>query len=141
MRVTEAHCSRDHTERLLSGLGGAVESTTMRDGHHVEIAAQELSALQWPTDTFVVPGDVSSAAFWLVAASLIEGSEVELKGVGINPSRDGIIEVLEAAGVSISTRSEVRDMAGEPVVDLKVKRTRERLISSRSLFLARRYHA
>lgn len=120
VRVTEAHCSRDHTERLLSGLGVAVTSTDDADGHHVEIAAQELSALQWPTDTFVVPGDVSSAAFWLVAASLIEGSEVELKGVGINPSRDGIVEVLEAAGVHIE-RSATRDMAGEPVVDLKVK--------------------
>jgi len=119
VRVTEAHCSRDHTERLLSGLGVPIESRDDADGHHVEIQSQDLDALQWPTDTFVVPGDISSAAFWLVAASLVAGSEIELRGVGINPSRDGIVEVLEAAGVSI-TRSEVRDMAGEPVVDLRL---------------------
>ena len=120
VRVTEAHCSRDHTERLLAGLGVSVSSRDDADGHHVEIEAQDLDALQWPTDTFVVPGDVSSAAFWLVAASLSEGSEVNLQGVGVNPSRDGIIEVLESAGVAIE-RSDVRDMAGEPVVDLKVR--------------------
>lgn len=119
VRVTEAHCSRDHTERLLSGLGVSVASRDDEAGHHVEIDAQELSALRWPTDTFVVPGDVSSAAFWLVAVALLEGSDVTLRGVGINPSRDGIIEVLEAAGVSIE-RGDLRDMAGEPVVDLKV---------------------
>ena len=56
---------------------------------------------------------------WLLLP-LSRGSEVELKGVGINPSRDGIVEVLEAAGVHIE-RSATRDMAGEPVVDLKVK--------------------
>ena len=118
--VTEAHCSRDHTERLLSGLGVAVSSRDDEQGHHVTIEAQSLEALQWPSDTFVVPGDISSASFWLVAAALVEGSELVLKGVGVNPSRDGIIEVLEEAGVDIH-RGNPRDMAGEPVVDVVVK--------------------
>ena len=83
VRVTEAHCSRDHTERLLSGLGVAVTSTDDADGHHVEIEAQELCM----ADRYVCrSGDVSSAAFWLVAASL-SGVKLNLKELASTVAR------------------------------------------------------
>jgi 3-phosphoshikimate 1-carboxyvinyltransferase len=67
-----------------------------------------------------VPGDISSAAFWLVAASIVPGSDVTLRDVGVNPTRTGILDVLLAMGADI-TRENERDEGGEPVADLRVR--------------------
>jgi 3-phosphoshikimate 1-carboxyvinyltransferase len=68
----------------------------------------------------VVPGDISSAAFWLVAGLLVPGAELLLENVGLNPSRTGILEVLEAMGAPLEFLNE-RLVAGEPVGDLRVR--------------------
>jgi len=67
----------------------------------------------------VVPGDISSAAFWLVAAAITPGAELTVENVGLNPSRTGILEVLEQMGAQITVLNS-RDVAGEPVGDLQV---------------------
>jgi 3-phosphoshikimate 1-carboxyvinyltransferase len=67
----------------------------------------------------VVPGDISSAAFWLVAGAITPGAEITVQNVGLNPSRTGILEVLEQMGAQISVLNR-RDVAGEPVGDLRV---------------------
>ena len=68
----------------------------------------------------VVPGDISSAAFWLVAAAIIPGSELVIENVGVNPTRTGILEVLEIMEVDI-VKENLRVVAGEPVADLRVR--------------------
>ena len=67
----------------------------------------------------VVPGDISSAAFWLVAGAITPGADLTVENVGLNPSRTGILEVLEQMGAQISVLNR-RDVAGEPVGDLRV---------------------
>jgi 3-phosphoshikimate 1-carboxyvinyltransferase len=68
----------------------------------------------------VVPGDISSAAFWLVAGALTPGADLRVENVGLNPSRTGILEVLERMGASIEVEN-AREVAGEPVGDLRVR--------------------
>jgi 3-phosphoshikimate 1-carboxyvinyltransferase len=68
----------------------------------------------------VVPGDISSAAFLMVAAALVPGSDVTITGVGVNPTRDGIIEVLQAMGADLTLHNR-RDQDGEPVADIRVR--------------------
>jgi 3-phosphoshikimate 1-carboxyvinyltransferase len=70
--------------------------------------------------TVVVPGDISSAAFWLVAGALVPGSDLTIENVGLNPTRTGILEVLDQMGANIEI-VHPRDVAGEPVGDLRVK--------------------
>jgi 3-phosphoshikimate 1-carboxyvinyltransferase len=67
----------------------------------------------------VVPGDISSAAFWLVAGAITPGADLTVENVGLNPSRTGILDVLEQMGAAIEVRN-ARDVAGEPVGDLRV---------------------
>jgi 3-phosphoshikimate 1-carboxyvinyltransferase len=68
----------------------------------------------------IVPGDISSAAFWLVAAAIVPGSDLTIENVGINPTRTGILDVLHQMGANITLENE-RDAAGEPVADLRVR--------------------
>jgi 3-phosphoshikimate 1-carboxyvinyltransferase len=68
----------------------------------------------------VVPGDISSAAFWLVAAAIVPGSELVVENVGVNPTRTGILEALEKMGANLQLDNE-RTVAGEPVADIRVK--------------------
>jgi len=109
---TEPHRSRDHTERMLGAMG-------------IDIA--------WKDDVLVVksgqvprcrdvqvPADISSAAFFLVAATIVPGSEVVLEGVGVNPTRTGILEALGAMGADIQRENE-REVSGEPLADLRVR--------------------
>ena len=104
--------SRDHTERMLAAMGGDVRI----DRRTIVISpAKRLT----PID-LRVPGDVSSAAFWLVAATLVPGSRLTLTGVGVNPTRTGLIDMLREMGASIKTENE-RIEAGEPVADLVVE--------------------
>ena len=111
--LTEPALSRDHTERMLSAFGARIE----REGTKVTIEpADELFA----PEEIVVPGDISSAAYWLVAASLIEGSDIILQNVGVNPTRTGILDVLSDMGANITIDNE-RESGGEALADIRVR--------------------
>ncbi|KZE47876.1 3-phosphoshikimate 1-carboxyvinyltransferase [Stenotrophomonas sp. PvP093] len=111
-RVLEPHPTRDYTERMLSAFGVDIEfspgKARLRGG-------QRLRA----TD-IVVPADFSSAAFYLVAASIIPGSELRLKQVGLNPRRTGLLHALRLMGADI-TEENPAEQGGEPVADLVVR--------------------
>lgn len=110
--VTEPALSRDHTERMLQAYG--VEIT--RDDRTVSIrGGQTLKATH-----IVVPGDISSAAFFLVAAAIVPKSKITLKRVGVNPTRSGIIDVMQQMGATLSVEH-VRVESGEPVADITVE--------------------
>ena len=110
--VREPAPTRDHTERMLGGFGVRVE----RDGPWARLdGGQRLRA----TD-IDVPADISSAAFFLVGASIAAGSDLTLEHVGINPTRTGVIEILRAMGADITLERE-REVGGEPVADLRVR--------------------
>ncbi|MFN8161451.1 MAG: 3-phosphoshikimate 1-carboxyvinyltransferase [Solirubrobacterales bacterium] len=111
-RVTEPAPSRDHTERMLAASGAEVRRT----GGSVTVRpAAALSPARWK-----VPGDFSSAAFFLVAATLVPGSEVRLEGVGLNPTRTGLLAILSRMGAEVEETS--RDGgAGEPTGSLLVR--------------------
>ncbi len=110
--VTEPAPTRDHTERMLRGLGYEVETQgnriSLRGGGR--LTARDLD----------VPADISSAAFFLVGASIAADSELTLRHVGINPTRIGIINILRRMGADIEILDE-RDVGGEPVADLRVR--------------------
>lgn len=111
-RVTEPAPTRDHTERMLAGFGCPVE----RDGASVTI--QGGGVLR---GTHIdVPADISSAAFFLVAASIAPGSDLTLRHVGVNPTRTGIIDLLQLMGADIQVLNP-RESGGEPVADLRVR--------------------
>jgi len=111
--VREPALSRDHTERMLRARGVDVQS---RGATHALVGpAPALAAMD-----VLVPGDLSSAAFFLVGALLTPGSEVLLKNVGLNPTRTGLLTVLEAMGATFE-RVQERDESGEPVADLLVR--------------------
>ncbi|MEH6609381.1 MAG: 3-phosphoshikimate 1-carboxyvinyltransferase [Halioglobus sp.] len=110
--VTEPAPTRDHTERMLRGFGYEV---TKQDGVISVTGGGELTA----TD-IDVPADISSAAFFLVAASIAPGSDLLLTHVGINPTRTGVIGILQAMGADISLQNE-REVGGEPVADIRVR--------------------
>lgn len=110
--VAEPAPTRDHTERMLTGMAYPVERT----GNRVCIAGGgRLRGI-----AIDVPADISSAAFFLVGASIAPGSELLLEHVGMNPTRTGIIDILQRMGADICVMNE-RDVGGEPVADLRVK--------------------
>jgi len=110
--VREPSLSRDHTERLLERMG----ATLRRDERGwIELSA---GATLHAVDVDV-PRDISAAAFWLVAATITPGSRVLLPGVGVNPTRTGVLDALRAMGAQIAHENE-RVEAGEPVADLTV---------------------
>jgi 3-phosphoshikimate 1-carboxyvinyltransferase len=112
--VTEPALSRDHSERMLQAFGAELEVYDKTNSVTItgfpELKGQKV----------VVPGDISSAAFWLVAGAIVPGSELTITNVGINPTRTGILEALEMMGAQI-TQENQRVVAGEPVADLKVE--------------------
>lgn len=110
--VTEPEKSRDHTERMLKAFGCDLKI----DGNKVSIEGGQKLV---PSDV-IVPGDISSAAFFLVAGSIVPDSEILLKNVGVNPTRTGILHVLERMGANITLENEV-EVNGEPIADLRVK--------------------
>jgi 3-phosphoshikimate 1-carboxyvinyltransferase len=109
--VGEPQNSRNHTELMIKGFGGEV---TVDDRRISVRGGQRLYARD-----VRIPGDISSAAFFLVAAALIPQSQVVVRGVGVNPTRDGVIEVLRRMGAEIEVLG-ARIETGEPVADLKV---------------------
>ncbi|WP_105614236.1 3-phosphoshikimate 1-carboxyvinyltransferase [Vallitalea okinawensis] len=110
--VIEPNKSRDHTERMLAYFGHPLEI----DGKKVTTTTcNELYSRE-----VIVPGDISSAAYFLVAGSITPNSEILIKNVGINPTRTGILDVLKAMGADINYLNQ-RSVSGEPVADLQVK--------------------
>ncbi len=110
--VTEPAPSRDHTERMLTAFGCPVE----RDG--ATVCVEGGARLQ--ATAIDVPGDISSAAFFLVGAAIAPGSDLLLRHVGINPTRTGVLDILRLMGADIALENE-RDIGGEPVADLRVR--------------------
>jgi 3-phosphoshikimate 1-carboxyvinyltransferase len=110
--VTEPAPTRDHTERMLEGMGYPVQregsKVCLEGGHNLRGIAID------------VPADISSAAFFLVGASIAPGSDLVLEHVGINPTRTGVIDILTQMGASIEIENR-RDVGGEPVADLHVR--------------------
>ncbi len=115
--VIEPVPTRDHSERMLAGFGAQLDISTDADGARVISIHGEA---ELTPQHVVVPGDPSSAAFPMVAALLVPGSEVRIDNVGINPTRAGLIEVLQAMGGDITLVDE-RVVGGEPVADLIVR--------------------
>lgn len=112
--VTEPSVSRDHSERMLQAFGAKLTvdqlACTVTVHGPAELTGQ----------TVIVPGDISSAAFWLVGAAITPGSDLVIENVGINPTRTGILTALEAMGADITLENE-RLVTGEPVADLHVR--------------------
>ena len=110
--VTEPAPTRDHTERMLRGFGYDVQNEngliSLHGGGSLKAASID------------VPGDISSAAFFLVAASIAPGSDLLLNHVGINPTRVGVINILRAMGADITLKN-AREVGGEPVADIRVR--------------------
>ena len=113
--VTEPYISRDHTEQMLTGFGVHLE----RNGTSVTVFPVEEDNFRAPSE-ITVPGDISSAAYFLVAGTIIAGSRLRLNNVGINPTRTGILDVLRDMGAHISVQNE-RESGGECVADLLVE--------------------
>lgn len=113
-QVTEPFVSRNHSERMLKLFGASVstEGTTASISPATQLYGQKV----------MVPGDISSAAYFIAAALIVPGSEVLLKNVGINPTRDGILRVCRAMGADITLLNE-QNSGGEPVADLLVRYT------------------
>ncbi len=110
--VREPHPTRDYTERMLAAFGAACAFVP---GEAAVLGGHALR----PRDV-VVPADVSSAAFFIVAASIVPGSELVLRRVGMNPRRTGLLHVLRAMGADI-TEAHAGEQGGEPVADLRVR--------------------
>ena len=110
--VTEPVRSRDHTERMLTGFGArlSVDGRTVTLTPGAELRGQGVA----------VPGDISSAAFLLVAGTIARGAEITVTGVGVNPTRAGLLDALEAMGAPVG-RSHGALAAGEPVADLTTR--------------------
>ncbi|WP_273484014.1 3-phosphoshikimate 1-carboxyvinyltransferase [Desulforamulus ruminis] len=112
--VTEPAPSRDHTERMLESFGVQL----LRTGNTVTLQGRP----QLRGNKVRVPGDISSAAFPLVAAAILPGSDITVTGVGINPTRDGLLEVLRKMGANLELLN-IRMQSGEPVADIRVRGT------------------
>ena len=111
-KIIEPYPSRDHTEKMLTAFGARIDKT----GN--EITVNSASELNVP-ESIEVPGDISSAAYWIVLASILENSDVVIKNVGINETRTGIIDVIRTMGAKIEYVNE-RISGGEPVADIHV---------------------
>ncbi|BAY33866.1 3-phosphoshikimate 1-carboxyvinyltransferase [Nostoc carneum NIES-2107] len=112
--VTEPALSRDHSERMLRAFGAELSVDPETNSVTVTGPAQLFG------QKVVVPGDISSAAFWLVAAAIVPDSELVVENVGVNPTRTGILEALELMGADIQLENQ-REVAGEPVADIRVR--------------------
>ena len=118
--VTEPATTRDHTERMLNAFGCSVEKSGAT------------ACLRGPATLTAcdidVPADISSAAFFIVGASIAEGSDIVLKHVGINPTRTGVLDILRLMGADIELLNRT-EAGGEPVADIRVRSARLRGIS------------
>ena len=110
--IEEVGPSRDHTERMLRAMGADISTSGAM------ISVRPGAPLR-PRD-LQVPGDISAAAFWIVAAAIVPDSELTLPAVGINPTRAGVVDALRAMGADITLERE-REVSGEPVADIRVR--------------------
>ncbi|WP_062765185.1 3-phosphoshikimate 1-carboxyvinyltransferase [Sphingopyxis terrae] len=115
--VIEPVPTRDHSERMLKGFGATLDVEVEPDGTRW---ISVMGEAELRPQTIVVPGDPSSAAFFIVAALLVPGSDVTIANVGLNPTRAGLVEVLKAMGGDIELL-DAREVGGEPVADLRVR--------------------
>jgi 3-phosphoshikimate 1-carboxyvinyltransferase len=120
-RIVEPLPSRDHSERMLAAAGAEVRR---EDGEDRE-SATGTTVVVGPAERLepgqiAVPADISSAAFFIVAATLVAGSEVTLLDVGVNPTRTGLLDILERMGAAIEVE-ERREVGGEPLATLRVR--------------------
>jgi len=115
--VIEPVPTRDHSERMLRGFGADLSVDVERDGTRV---IRLVGEAELKPQTIEVPGDPSSAAFFIVAALIVPGSELTIQNVGLNPTRAGIVEVLRQMGGQIEEVNR-REVGGEPVADLVVR--------------------
>ncbi|MCL1473728.1 3-phosphoshikimate 1-carboxyvinyltransferase [Argonema antarcticum] len=115
--VIEPALSRDHSERMLKAFGAQVSQNPENNS----VTVTGLAKLSG--QSVIVPGDISSAAFWLVAGAIVPDSELLIENVGVNPTRTGILEALGMMGADIQLENE-REVAGEPVADLRVHHSR-----------------
>lgn len=114
--VIEPVPTRDHSERMLAGFGAELTVEPSPAGRVIRIRGEA----ELKPQSIIVPGDPSSAAFWLVAASIVPGSDVTVLNVGMNPTRSGIVTALRMMGADIEALAE-RAVGGEPVADLRVR--------------------
>jgi 3-phosphoshikimate 1-carboxyvinyltransferase len=133
--VREAIATRDHTERMLRARGVVV--TTSAGGRDDEVMVSVEGGTPVQTVSERIPGDVSAAAFWLVAAAAHPDAELTLRGVGVNPTRRAVIDILRAMGADIAERpvaggagaaNDDGTEAGEPVADLVVRSSELRAV-------------
>lgn len=115
--ITEPSLSRNHTELMLKALGAEI----LQDG---PTTFGIKGGASWGSFSFRVPGDISSAAFWLVASALVPGSSVTLAEVGVNPTRSGILDVFAEAGIAVGITDQ-REELGEPSATLAVSHVSE----------------
>jgi 3-phosphoshikimate 1-carboxyvinyltransferase len=117
-RLTEPRLSRDHTERMFKFFSIPFR----QEGITAELEGRPSLGWSGKAD-LAIPGDLSSAAFFLVGASIIPGSDVTITNVGINPTRTGVLDVLTEMGANIQVQN-AREQAGEPVADLRIRASR-----------------
>lgn len=111
-QILEPYKSRDHSERMLAFMGGNVTV----DGNNISIeGGQKLKGRE-----IFVPGDISSASFFIAGALIVNNSEILLRNIGVNPTRTGIIDVLQKMGANIYIQN-IREINNEPVADILVK--------------------
>jgi len=115
-RVIEPVPTRDHSERMLRGFGAELTVEDGPDGKIISITGEA----ELKPQHIRVPGDPSSAGFWMVAASIVPGSEIVIRNVCMNPTRTGLITALKLMGADI-TQEDARDVGGETVADLRVR--------------------
>lgn len=114
--VIEPSLSRDHSERMLRAFGATVASR----GAQSTVSGKASLVSPGVVD---VPGDISSAAFLLVAGCIVPDSDILVRGVGVNPTRTGILEALQQMGADL-TLENLREQSGEPVADIRVRSSR-----------------
>ncbi len=110
--ITESASTRDHTERMLGHFGCPVE----KNGNMVCITG----GMELKGGSITIPADISSAAFFMVGASIAPGSDITLQGTGVNPTRDGVVHILQLMGAEITLQNQ-RLESGEPVADIHVR--------------------
>ncbi|ONF95316.1 3-phosphoshikimate 1-carboxyvinyltransferase [Sphingomonas jeddahensis] len=115
-RVIEPVATRDHSERMLAGFGATITVEPGARGRIISITGEA----ELKPQTIVVPGDPSSAAFWMVAATIVPGSDVVIENVGLNSTRAGLVTALRLMGADIE-ELDPRTVGGEPVADLRVR--------------------
>lgn len=122
-RVIEPIATRDHSERMLRGFGAELSVEETNQGRIISLIGEA----ELKPQSIVVPGDPSSAAFLVVAASIVPGSDVLVMNVGLNPTRAGLFEALRMMGADI-VEENPRIVGGEPVADLRVRHAALRAI-------------